>query len=241
MQKNAFDTSSELHICRFNNGIKLIRPDRKKNISQPTVGEAMQMPFPVYFGNLQQYAAACNDSTVEECGFTSMKECLSNEWFKPFKRNSVISSIANHNDVMINNRYRVCEELVTRNNDTSLNILSFRMPWYNDINEIIGLFGCSIILDKHSLSDSLSSIQELGVLSNSALGMVTPTTIQHMSLTNREIECLHLTIRGNSARKVATRLGISQRTVEEYLNNIKFKMGVKTKAEMIDAGINLLL
>lgn len=60
-------------------------------------------------------------------------------------------------------------------------------------------------------------------------------------LSQRELQCLQLSIRGKSASKVAVELGISRRTVEEYLNNIKLKMGVKTKSEMIDAGLSLLL
>lgn len=60
-------------------------------------------------------------------------------------------------------------------------------------------------------------------------------------LSKRELQCLRLSIRGKSARQAAVEMGISQRTVEEYLNNIKLKMGVKTKAEMIDAGLSLLL
>lgn len=60
-------------------------------------------------------------------------------------------------------------------------------------------------------------------------------------LSKRELQCLQLSIRGKSARQAAIEMGISQRTVEEYLNNIKRKMGVKTKAEMIEIGLCLLL
>lgn len=38
--------------------------------------------------------------------------------------------------------------------------------------------------------------------------------------------------------KKANELGISQRTVEEYLNNIKLKMGVYSKSELIDKTID---
>lgn len=60
-------------------------------------------------------------------------------------------------------------------------------------------------------------------------------------LTRRELQCLQLSLRGQSARQAAAELGISQRTVEEYLNNAKKKLGVSSKREMIGLAINLLL
>lgn len=65
--------------------------------------------------------------------------------------------------------------------------------------------------------------------------------LSSVHLSNREFQCLLLSIRGKSARLVGIEIGISQRTVEEYLNNIKYKMGVKRKGEMINAGLSLLL
>lgn len=62
-----------------------------------------------------------------------------------------------------------------------------------------------------------------------------------MNLSQRELQCLSLSLRGRSARRVGAELGISQRTVEEYLNNVKVKMGVKYKTDMIEAGLQLLL
>ena len=64
---------------------------------------------------------------------------------------------------------------------------------------------------------------------------------ESIPFSRRELQCLGLSIRGKSASKVALDLGISQRTVEEYLNNVKKKLGVTSKSEMINVAINLLL
>jgi DNA-binding CsgD family transcriptional regulator len=61
-----------------------------------------------------------------------------------------------------------------------------------------------------------------------------------LNLTNRELDCLRLTIRGMSARRVAAELFISRRTVEEYLNNIKLKFNVRSKQELIAKAIDNL-
>lgn len=58
-------------------------------------------------------------------------------------------------------------------------------------------------------------------------------------LSKRETECLLLTLHGNPAKQVAFKLGISQRTVEEHLNNIKIKMKVFSKAELIKKGMKI--
>lgn len=70
------------------------------------------------------------------------------------------------------------------------------------------------------------------------------TKLQRPSLSiekfsKREVECIYLTVRGKSAKQISNELKISRRTVEEYLTNIKVKMGVYTKSELIDNAINL--
>jgi len=51
--------------------------------------------------------------------------------------------------------------------------------------------------------------------------------------TSREIACLPLLIKGCTSKQIAEFLSISHRTVEDYVNNIKHKMNVSTKNELI--------
>lgn len=68
------DSSDELLVFRFGNGIKLLRPDHLNNQSQPvfdsdtrhTVGSILQLPFPVYLEDTEHLTAACNEVCVEE-------------------------------------------------------------------------------------------------------------------------------------------------------------------------------
>jgi DNA-binding CsgD family transcriptional regulator len=238
MPRTNFDISNEMHISRFNNGIKLLRPELTKSHDAPTTSKILNLPFPVYFENTQHVTIHCNEICAEECGFSSLTDCLNNEWYKPFKKNSVLQSLENDEDVVANNRYKIVEEHALRKDDISVHTLSFRMPWYDDNNKIGGLFGCSILLDKHNLVDSLSLIQQVGLLDYSSAHNISNASFHHQPLSKREIECLRLTVRGQSARMVANYLGISQRTVEEYLNNIKLKFGVSSKSELIDVVID---
>ncbi|CAM4452090.1 MAG: hypothetical protein LEGION0398_MBIBDBAK_00766 [Legionellaceae bacterium] len=54
-----------------------------------------------------------------------------------------------------------------------------------------------------------------------------------ITLTNRENECLQLIKFGNTNKEIARKLGISPRTVETYLNQIKTKTGIRTQKSLI--------
>ena len=52
-------------------------------------------------------------------------------------------------------------------------------------------------------------------------------------LTRREAQCVAFLIQGLSMRLVAQKLGLSRRTVEFYINNIKIKLKCRTKRELL--------
>lgn len=65
-----------------------------------------------------------------------------------------------------------------------------------------------------------------------------PLTIKNTSFTSREIDCIQYTIQGKSAKQIASLLNLSTRTVENYIENIKNKMRVHTKYELIAKLVN---
>jgi DNA-binding NarL/FixJ family response regulator len=52
-------------------------------------------------------------------------------------------------------------------------------------------------------------------------------------LTRREVEVLHLLARGLMDREIAETLGISDRTVHKHVENIRAKLGVRTRASAV--------
>lgn len=54
-----------------------------------------------------------------------------------------------------------------------------------------------------------------------------------LPLTPREIQCVELFKEGKTAQMTAAILGLSQRTVESYFDNIKNKLGCKTKSDLL--------
>jgi DNA-binding CsgD family transcriptional regulator len=54
------------------------------------------------------------------------------------------------------------------------------------------------------------------------------------NLTPREIDCFMLTLKGKTAKQIAILLGLSYRTVEEYICNIKTKLQVISKSALVE-------
>lgn len=73
---------------------------------------------------------------------------------------------------------------------------------------------------------------------NCLLSIANPQKIQFLKsifpLTVREWECLELYKKGHSAQATGAILGISQRTVEYYFDNIKHKLGCLSKSELLE-------
>lgn len=55
-------------------------------------------------------------------------------------------------------------------------------------------------------------------------------------LSKKKLECLYYLVRGKTAREIASILNISPRTVEHYLEDIKFKWGCCSKSSLIELG-----
>ncbi len=60
---------------------------------------------------------------------------------------------------------------------------------------------------------------------------------RNIYLTRQEARCMICLLRGSSIKLAAHALGLSARTVEYYVNNIKKKLRCRTKAELIGAVI----
>lgn len=52
-------------------------------------------------------------------------------------------------------------------------------------------------------------------------------------ITPRELQIIDCTINGNTAKEAAEKLGISFRTVETYMENMKLRFNCKTKSELV--------
>ena len=57
------------------------------------------------------------------------------------------------------------------------------------------------------------------------------------NLSKRQMECLFFLLRGKTHKEIGGILGLSQRTVDSYIDEIKFKMNCFTQAQLIEKSI----
>lgn len=113
-----------------------------------------------------------------------------------------------------------------------------RLPITDNIGEVVGVFGQTEVLSVHpSLKSALQALHKIE--KKNSLFQKTNKNLANIQLTSRETESLSLMIRGRTAKEIGRYLGISYRTVATYIENIKNKMGVTSRSELIDKAINL--
>jgi DNA-binding CsgD family transcriptional regulator len=97
----------------------------------------------------------------------------------------------------------------------------------------------SAFKEAENLSDSMQRIVQTGLLPHSK-NILPGFHIDGRYFSKQEIKCLRLLVAGKTMKLIGLQLGLSERTVEYYLNNIKQKLAVKTKSELIEKVIESL-
>lgn len=106
-----------------------------------------------------------------------------------------------------------------------------KKPLLDAENHICGLiYHCQEII----LNDFLINLLETDKrFSSASKQYYLASTTNTRALSTRELECLFCTLRGLNANETAKRMGLSKRTIESYLENIKSKFGSRTKQELV--------
>ncbi len=233
--------SDDLHIVRTANGIKLVKPEHADQQAESfTIGDLKELPVSFYFLNLDGSTCFINHEGAKVCGFTSEQLSGGLSLLAVSKPESAQRLIDNCSIVIQSDSIKIFEEENLRKDNVSLQFLSIKAPWYDDNEKIIGIMGCSIVVGQHSLSGSLAIVSKLGLLDNqhNVNQTIPDLKINNVCLTKRELQCLKLTIKGYTAKRIAKELDLSHRTVEEYLTNIRIKTGAASKAALIEMTID---
>lgn len=250
MKETIFDTSGELLIQRSGNGVKLVRPDKlfthdyQNNHQYPIVSltDMSKFPFHLFFYDNDHRFQYINEMCASDDGFISTKDAIGKTVHETSIKESANRIINNNMLVLKTNTMKIIEETLDRNDGIHLGGFSIKFPLYGDNNVITGIFGLYTHIDPQNLSslaNSLELITRTGLLANPQGGntiekMFSGRELKGIYLSSRELECLRLLFTGKTAKMIAKALQLSPRTVEHYLENIKAKYEVSSKADLIE-------
>lgn len=233
------EISEYLQILRTPRGIILTRPDEQYFKYMPiyqdtthTVKSVLQLPCNIYFSDLENRYQLVNDSCATICGFDSAKAAHNKTILNTAKNNSSKIILANNNEVMRTQKSKIVEEELVLNSHALEQGLSIKLPYYNAKEKLCGIFGITIIFGKHKLDHALSYIAEIGLLNKE----ISPQAfnINDVYFTNREKQIIYLLIRNKSSKEMGNQLNISSRTIEKHIENIKYKLNVNSKSDIIN-------
>lgn len=232
------DTSEELLVYRYKQGVKLISPEKARNILPHnymghTVGSLLNLPICAYFDDPEIIVQNMNELNAEAGGFESVQNSLGKTLFDVFTAKTAQIIVDNDKEVIRSQKIQIVEEEAYRKDDLFYQALSIKFPWYNSENKVVGLFGFSIMLGKQPLAESLALITKLGLLNYKSDHILPGSTFCDSYLSKRESQCLHYYVQGKTAKEIGKALQLSPRTVENYIQNIKTKLNIWTKAELI--------
>lgn len=232
---------NELQIHRYANGFKLLRsPQKPSDIATLpiiSIADLLTTNCSIYFVDTKGIIRNSNQIHAECFGFDTLQSVLGISVFDLTESAIAKNYFDNNSNVMNAKQIKIIEETVLYKRDESLHkCVSIKAPLYNEKEKVVGLLGCSIILNKHPIAEVLAKVTELGLLSHT-LAQAKPNTITSNishQLTARENEILHYYVRGYTTRSIASLLSRSGRTIEQHIMNIKNKVNVQTKSELIN-------
>lgn len=104
-------------------------------------------------------------------------------------------------------------------------VTTIKSPLYDYNDKLAGVFGVTF--------DGLVDLTFTQSVINKIVANLPSNKKLLARLTERELQCLQLLCEKSlAAREIAAELGISRRTVENYFENIKIKLGCKNKLEL---------
>ncbi len=249
LKKRLIDTSHELKIYRYAEGFRLVRPNEKmasKNnmptgiFTGHTISSAFQFQLCITVLDTNCMIQTINELSAATGGHGSIRSALG-KTIANVATPETSCHILNHNqEVMALKKMRFYdEEAVLRKNGNLVNYFSIKSPLFNDEGQVIGLLGCGFNSIMSSYENSFIQLKQLGLINSPKLFFLmnfhlNQNRINNYHLSKREVEVIHHTISGKTAKQIAKILNLSPRTIEHYLENIKIKMNIATKNDLLE-------
>lgn len=220
--------SKELCVVPHLGGVRLADPSQFIGTRFPMVNDVLDLPCNVAFLDSDSTIISTNEYSAEFCGFLSAADLTDRSVHDVLMKDDAICSSNDDKVVIASKRVKFYEHTMTVQKEKLMNCLSIKIPVYHQKNHVIGILGCTMIVGLHPLTQSLQLLNKLDLFS------AANAIIDHQHFTQREREVLRYLTRGKSAKQIGDYLGISHRTVEHHIENMKLKSGCASKYELID-------
>lgn len=99
--------------------------------------------------------------------------------------------------------------------------------------DLLQRYGCDFRDRAYQLFNSYEKQKIIIPESKIVIPSVHCTDIEIAKLSDREKQCVVLLISGKRIKEIAIELGLSPRTIESYLNNLKVKLNCRDKVELV--------
>lgn len=109
-----------------------------------------------------------------------------------------------------------------------------KRPYFDATNQICGVICNATPLRTHQLLNTFGDmvLDRNNRLKEHIYRIEKPGW--NLELTHRETEVLYYFLHGKSAKQIASAMKLSYRTVEKYIENIKFRIGAKKKSDICE-------
>lgn len=235
MNMNTYEANPEFLIAPCQRGITLQRPDRRQITSTISVKAALNYPCNVYFLDLDSRVKILNEANANDCGFDSVQSAQGKTAVDCLSEESAAIVMASDKEVLQKQSLTIKNDKVMLEDEICTEFLTIKMPVYNNDQRISGIFGFSIKIGSQPLAESLTLIQNLGILTGIQRSAERNYKIDMSIFTRRQLEIISYLIRGSTAVEIGHIMQLSRRTVEHHIENIKCRLGVRTRSELFAA------
>ncbi len=210
---------------------KKITPSKAYNFD---LNALYKLPIFTYCVDVNSVCVSCNDKNLEAVGIHSLKDFEgarledlgidSVELVQEIRRRDV--------DVMATRESRTNIDTFINASGQHTTILQTKHPLIDTDNDVVGLVGMGVVLsqDHHNQLDAITALDgektHQLVMSCKSWGRMNRAVA---GLTQLEREILLEFLKGFPAKAIAQNFDLKFRTVENYLSNIRQKMGVSSK------------
>jgi DNA-binding CsgD family transcriptional regulator len=245
------DINEEFMLAPHPHGIQICTPEAASSNRAVFIKEILQLPMNVYFQLPGPIILKCNEQVLTTLfasshGYASPRDLIGLYPEKICKRSCLDELKRDDHQVLDSKQFMIFENDIVLQNDTiHYPSLSFKFPCYWEENQPPIIFGICILYNNTLSSSAASLPQGLSILLKSGLlnmnsmqcdysALIRINEIDGIPITSQEAKCLHLAARGMAAKKIAKELNISFKTVERHFENLRYKLNVRSRSELIE-------